>query len=270
MKCFFYHLIAILVFQAAALQAQTTLRIRGSDTLGAKLMTSLAEAYKRQGGKASFDIGAEGSSTGFSSLAAGTADIAMSSRKIKADERTLCRSKGVKLHEIEFAWDMICVIVHKNNPVTAMSKKQLMQVFCGDVIDWSEIDAPAGPISVYTRNSSSGTYRDFSWMAMKDRRYGVNTQKMAGNEQIAAEVAANVRGIGYVGHAFANEKNIKIVSVDRAWPDPAHVKDYPLSRPTFLYLNGEPQGEIRAFVDFCASARGREVITQGGFVPVTR
>lgn len=253
---------------ADVVHAQDTLRIRGSDTLGAKLMTSLAEAYKQKGGKISFDIGAEGSSTGFSLLAAGGADIAMSSRKVKADERALCRSKGVKLHEIDFAWDMISVIVHRDNPVTGLTKKQLMQVFCGDVTDWSEIGGPAGPISVYTRNSSSGTYRDFSWMAMKDRHYGPKTQKMAGNEQIAAEVGSNPRGIGYVGHAFANAKNIKIVSVGPAWPDPAHVEDYPLSRTTYLYTNGEPQGNIRAFIDFCLGPEGRELITKNGFVPV--
>ncbi|MFO1441044.1 MAG: PstS family phosphate ABC transporter substrate-binding protein [Verrucomicrobiaceae bacterium] len=268
MKHHLVHFLLSALF-ASTLHGQTTLRIRGSDTIGAKLMTSLAEAYKRQAPQISFDIGAEGSSTGFGSLASGSADIAMSSRKVKPDERTLCRSKGVKLHEIEFAWDMICVVVNRDNPVTAMTKKQLMRIFCGDVRDWSEIDGPAGTISVYTRNSSSGTYRDFSWMAMKDRHYGSHTQKMAGNEQIATEVGSNRLGIGYVGHAFSGARGIKVVSVDGSWPDPAHVKDYPLARPTYLYTNGEPQGAIRAFIDFCFSPKGRDIIKQGGFVPLS-
>lgn len=256
----------LLLALAGVSHAQLTLRIRGSDTLGAKLMTSLAEAYKRQGNQVSFDIGAEGSSTGFSTLAAGSADMAMSSRKVKPDERALCRSKGVKLFEIEFAWDMICVIVHRDNPVNSLSKKQLMQIFCGDITDWSEIGSAPAPISVYTRNTSSGTYRDFAWMAMKDRKYGEHTQKMAGNEQIAAEVGANLRGIGYVGHAFTEGRGIKVVSVDRSWPDPARVKDYPLARPTYLYTNGEPQGGLRAFIDFCRSPVGGAIITKNGFV----
>lgn len=250
------------------MHAQDTLRIRGSDTLGSKLMTSLAEAFKRQNSKIGFDIAAEGSSTGFTTLAVGGADIAMSSRKVKADERVVCRSKGVKLHEIDFAWDMISVIVHRDNPITGLTKKQLMQIFCGDVADWSEVGGFAGPISVYTRNTSSGTYRDFSWMAMKDRAYGPKTQKMAGNEQIVAEVAANPRGIGYVGHAFAYAKNIKIVSVGPAWPDPANVQAYPLSRTTYLYTNGEPQGSVRLFIDFCLGPEGREIMKKNGFVPV--
>jgi len=268
MKQLFFLTLMLSVW-TGALHGQATLRIRGSDTIGSKLMTSLAEAYKRQNSKISFDIGAEGSSTGFGSLASGAAEIAMSSRKVKPDERALCRSKRVKLHEIEFAWDMICVVVNRDNPVTAMTKKQLMRIFCGDVRDWSEVDGPAGTISVYTRNSSSGTYRDFSWMAMKDRHYGSHTQKMAGNEQIATEVGANRLGIGYVGHAFSGARGIKVVSVDGSWPDPAKVKDYPLSRPTYLYTNGEPQGAVREFIDFCFSAKGREIIAKGGFIPLS-
>jgi phosphate transport system substrate-binding protein len=128
-----------------AAQAQSTLRIRGSDTLGAKLIPSLAEAFKKQGGKVSFDIAAEGSSTAFTNLAAGTAEIGMSSRKIKPDERTLCRSKGIAINEIEIAWDMITVVVNKNNPVADLKKKQIMQIFAGDIKDWSEVGGNPGP-----------------------------------------------------------------------------------------------------------------------------
>jgi len=84
--------IALLTLAAVSVQAQSTLRIRGSDTLGAKLIPSLAESFKKTGGKVSFDIAAEGSSTAFTNLASGTAEIGMSSRKVKADEKTLCRS----------------------------------------------------------------------------------------------------------------------------------------------------------------------------------
>lgn len=252
---------------ALTAQAQTTLRIRGSDTLGAKLVPSLAEAFKKQGGKVSFDIAAEGSSTAFTNLAAGTAEIGMSSRKIKADERTLCRSKGIAINEIEIAWDMITVVVNKNNPIADLKKKQVMQIFAGDIKDWSELGGTPGPISVYTRNTSSGTYRDFMSMAMKGREYGSNSQKMAGNEQIVAEVASNANGIGYVGYAYSGAKGVKIVSIDGSAPNPAAVKSYVLARPTFLYTNGEPSGTIKEFIDFCRSAAGDAVITKGGFVP---
>lgn len=254
---------------ALSLQAQTTLRIRGSDTLGAKLVPQLAEAFKKQGGKVSFDIAAEGSSTAFTNLASGTAVIGMSSRKVKADERTLCRSKGVSLTEYEVAWDMISVVVNKNNPVSDLSKKQLLQIFAGDIKDWSEVGGTPGPISVYTRNTSSGTYKDFIGLAMKGREYGKNSQKMAGNEQIAAEVGSNPNGIGYVGYAYSGAKGLKVVSIAGSLPNPATVKSYPLSRPTFLYTSGEPAGTTKEFIDFCLSPAGDAIVSKAGFVPLS-
>ncbi|MBE2284281.1 MAG: PstS family phosphate ABC transporter substrate-binding protein [Prosthecobacter sp.] len=265
-------LIALCITLTAAFsaQAQTTLRIRGSDTLGAKLVPSLAEAFKKQGGKVSFDIAAEGSSTAFTNLAAGTAEIGMSSRKIKADERTLCRSKGIAINEIEIAWDMITVVVNKNNPITDLKKKHVMQIFAGDIKDWSELGGSPGPISVYTRNTSSGTYKDFMTMAMKGREYGSNSQKMAGNEQIVSEVSSNANGIGYVGYAYAGASGIKVVSIDGAFPNPAAVKSYVLARPTFLYTSGEPSGTIKEFIDFCRGAAGDAIISKTGFVPLSQ
>jgi phosphate transport system substrate-binding protein len=216
---------------ASSLQAQTTLRIRGSDTLGAKLVPQLAEAFKKNGGKVSFDIAAEGSSTAFTNLASGTAEIGMSSRKVKADERALCRSKGVTLTEFEIAWDMIVIVVNKNNPVSDLSKKQVLQIFAGDITDWSEVGGTPGPISIYTRNTSSGTYRDFIGLAMKGREYGKNSQKMAGNEQIASEVGSNANGIGYVGLAYANSKGTKVVTIGGVAPSMATRERLPLLPP---------------------------------------
>lgn len=251
----------------SSLQAQTTLRIRGSDTLGAKLVPQLAEAFKKNGGKVSFDIAAEGSSTAFTNLASGTAEVGMSSRKVKADERALCRSKGVTLTEFEIAWDMIVIVVNKNNPVSDLSKKQVLQIFAGDITDWSEVGGTPGPISLYTRNTSSGTYKDFIGLAMKGREYGKNSQKMAGNEQIASEVGSNVNGIGYVGLAYASSKGTKVVTIGGSMPSVATVKEYPYSRPTYLYTNGEPTGTTKEFIDYCLSANGDSIVGKVGFVP---
>ncbi|WP_256200166.1 substrate-binding domain-containing protein [Verrucomicrobium spinosum] len=155
----------------AGLNAQSVLRVRGSDTLGAKLVPQWAEQFKKQGGGVSFDIAAEGSSTAFTNLAAGTAEIGMSSRKVKDDERTFAKTKGVFLTEHEVAWDMIAVVVNKNNPVTNLTKKQIAGIFTGAIKDWSEVGGTPGPISVYTRNTSSGTYKDWQSLAMKGKDY---------------------------------------------------------------------------------------------------
>ncbi len=267
-----FTLLALLVAMTvtATLQAQTTLRIRGSDTLGAKLVPQLAEAFKKQAGNVSFDIAAEGSSTAFTNLLSGTAEIGMSSRKVKLDEETEMRSRGKDLREFEIAWDVIVIVVNRGNPVSDLKKKQVVQIFTGDIRDWSEVGGNPGLISIYTRNTSSGTYKDFMGLAMKDREYGSNSQKMAGNEQIASEVGANPNGIGYLGFAYAHAKGTKIVSIEGALPSTAEVKKYPYARPTFLYTSGLPTGTTKQFIDFCFTALGEAIVTKVGFVPKSR
>ena len=259
-------LMAVAALAMAAPSRAQSIRVRGSDTLGAKLLPQLAEAFKKKGGGASFDIAAEGSSTAFTNLAAGTADIGMSSRKVKDEERTFCKTKGVFIKEVPLAWDMITVVVNKNNPVQALTKKQISGIFTGAIKDWSEVGGTPGPISIYTRNTSSGTYKDWMTLAMGNKDYAKGSQKLAGNEQIASEVGGNKNGIGYVGLAYATSKGVKAVPVDGVVPTPANVAKYPYSRPTFLYVNGDPQGKVKEFLDFCKSADGLAIVQRTGFV----
>ena len=125
-------------------------------------------------------------------------------------------------------------------------------------------------ISIYTRNTSSGTYSEFKEMAMKKRDYAPSSQKLAGNEQIAAEVGKNPNGIGYVGLAYIKAKGVKVVAIDGTLPSVESVqkKAYPYSRPTFFYTNGEPAGLAKDFVDFTLSEAGQKIVTGVGFVPV--
>jgi phosphate transport system substrate-binding protein len=254
---------------SASLSAQSTLRLRGSDTLGAKLVPQWAEGFKKQGGNASFDIAAEGSSTAFTNLASGTAEIGMSSRKVKDEERTFCKTKGVFLKEFNVCYDMMAVIVNKNNPVQSLTKKQVAGIFTGAIKDWSEVGGTPGPISIYTRNTSSGTYKDWQGLAMGGKDYASSSQKMAGNEQIAQETGSNKNGIGYVGLAYIKAKGTKVVPVDGMEPTYDNVKKYPYSRPCFLYTNGEPKGTVKEFVDFCLSPAGDKIVEVVHFVPMS-
>src|SRR5207253_9751793 len=98
------------------------------------------------------------------------------------------------------------------------TKKQVERIFAGDVTDWSAVGGSGGRISIYTRNTSSGTYSDFKELAMKKRDYAGGSQKMAGNEQIAAEVGKNPNGVGYVGMAYTKAGGIKVVPVEGILP----------------------------------------------------
>src|SRR5437588_4388763 len=258
--------VALLTMEARA----EKLVIKGSDTLGAKLVPQLAEQFKAQHPGTTFDIAAEGSTTGIAAIIDGTAQIGMSSRRAKSSEVGSAAAKGVHMKPTIVAYDGIAVIVNSANPIKSLTKKQVEQIFTGDVTDWSAIGGSGGKISIYTRNTSSGTYSDFKELAMKKRDYAGGSQKMAGNEQIAAEVGKNKNGVGYVGMAYTKAGGIKVVAVEGVLPSAKSVQDHSYSywRPTFYYTNGEPAGLAKQFLDYTIGATGQKVVAQVGFVPI--
>lgn len=261
-------LLALGAVLAAPALAQK-LVIKGSDTLGAKLVPLLAEAYRASHPGVSFEIAAEGSTTGIAAVIDGTAQLGMSSRRAKPTEMSAGSAKGVTLKPTIVAYDGIAILVNAGNPVKALTKRQVEQIFTGDITDWSAVGGSPGKISVYTRNTASGTYSDFKELAMKRRDYASSSQKMAGNEQIASEVAGNANGIGYVGLAYSDTPGTAVVSIDGATPSKASVqaKSYPYARPTFYYTNGYPEGEAAKFLEFTLSDEGQKIVEEVGFVP---
>src|SRR6267142_3794756 len=244
--------------------------IKGSDTLGAKLVPQLAEQFKAQHTGTTFDIAAEGSTTGIAAIIDGTAQIGMSSRRAKTSEVGAAASKGKHMKPTIVAFDGIAVIVNSANPIKGLTKKQVEQIFSGDVTDWSAVGGSGGKISIYTRNTSSGTYSDFKELAMKKRDYAGGSQKMAGNEQIAAEVSRNPNGVGYVGMAYTKASGLKVMPIDGATPSVRSVQDHSYSywRPTFYYTNGEPSGLAKQFLDYTIGPAGQKIVAQVGFVPI--
>ncbi len=243
--------------------------IKGSDTLGAKLVPQLAEQFKAQYPGTTFDIAAEGSATGFAALIDKTAAIGMASRPAKPEEIANGKAKGVDLKETIVAYDGIAVIVNTASSIKGLTKKQVEQIFTGEITDWSAVGGSGGKISVYTRNTSSGTYAEFKELAMKKRDYAQDSQKLAGNEQIAQEVK-NPNGVGYIGLAYTKASGIKVVPIDGASPSKESVlaKSYPYARPTFFYTNGEPTGVVKEFIDFTVGPEGQKIVEQVGFVPI--
>src|SRR6266536_4733107 len=268
MKSIYLSLITTVAIAGAA-QADR-LVIKGSDTLGAKLVPQLAEQFKAQHPGTTFDIAAEGSTTGIAAIIDGTAQIGMSSRRAKSSEIGAASAKGINMKPTIVAYDGIAVIVNAGNPVKSLTKKQVEQIFTGEVTDWSAVGGSGGKISIYTRNTSSGTYSDFKELAMKKRDYAPSGQKMAGNEQIASEVGKNTNGVGYVGLAYTKAGGIKVMPIDGGLPSVKTVqsKSYPYARPTFYYTNGEPGGIAKTFLDFTLSSVGQKIVNQVGFVPI--
>src|SRR5438477_9452257 len=133
MKKLFVTLIALSI--GAIVVRADTLVVKGSDTLGAKLVPQLAEEFKAQHPGTTFNIAAEGSTTGIAAIIDGTAQIGMSSRPTKPEEAAAAKAKGVTFKETIVAYDGIAVIVRAANPIKSLTKKQVEQIFNGYVTD---------------------------------------------------------------------------------------------------------------------------------------
>ncbi|MGZ0656763.1 phosphate ABC transporter substrate-binding protein [Coraliomargarita sp. W4R53] len=261
---------AALVF-ASQVSATETIVIKGSDTLGAKMVPQIAEAFKAKmaahGVDVAFEIAAEGSSTGVASVIDGTAEIGMSSRDPKDKEVAKAKANGIDMKTVTVAKDGIAIIVNEANPLESISIEEIELIFSGDVTDWSGVTAQTGTISAYTRNTSSGTYAVFQKLGMNSRDYGSDTQKMAGNEQIASEVANNPNGIGYVGLAYVDTPGVKVIPVNGFAPD---AKEYPLARPLYYLINkGKALSPLaNDFIGFSMSPEGQAIVNRVHFLSI--
>lgn len=250
----------------------TRLVIKGSDTLGAKLVPQLAEAFRAEGlANITFEIAAEGSSTGVAAILDGTAQIGMSSRDLERSEYAKARLRGIHLKAIPIAFDAVAIIANAANPIRDLSGSEVEGLFTGGIANWAALGGYPGRVSVYTRNSASGTYRAFKDLAMRRQDYGPLTQKLAGNEQIASEVSGNPYGIGYVGLAYVATNGVKILPVNSVMPNEIHIREgsYPYARPLYFLINEASSSEVRdRFIAFALGTVGQWIVRQVDFIPV--
>lgn len=244
--------------------------IKGSDTLGAKLVPQLAESFRSSNishlDDRTIEIAAEGSATGIASLIDGTADIAMLSRDLSPEELLEAKGRGIELKAIEIARDALVVITHRSNPVEDLTLQEVREIFTGDIQNWAAITHLPEPVSAYSRNTSSGTYVAFQRLALQSRNYSRRIQKMASNEQISHEVAGSLGGIGYVGLAYAKNSGTRVLRINERLPVDS---GYPLARPLYFLVNSNlPQSSLsRAFIDYALSDEGQELVASLDFLP---
>ncbi len=254
------------LFLSCVLQAQDIL-IAGSDTLGAKLIPQLAEAYRKKHPDVNFQIQAEGTSTGFLALLEGDCEIGMASRPATPEEVKRFEKKNLQVSRFLIAHDMIAVIVHENNPVKNLSSGHLKDIFTGKADSWDGYGGK-GPLKAMTRNTSSGTYKIFQHLALNGEAYGQHILKMAGSLQVHQEVALDPQLISYVGIAYANAPGLKPVALDGIPPTPANAHRYPLTRDLFLYTTQRITPEAQSFLEWVLySPQARKVVSDSAFIP---
>jgi phosphate transport system substrate-binding protein len=263
---------------SGAAGASGTLQIKGSDTM-VNLGQAWAQIFKQQNPLVNLSVTGGGTGTGFAALVNKTTDIAQASREIKPEEEAAATKNGVDPVATKVALDGIAVVVNSANPVAKLTFKQLSDIYTGKVTDWKSVGGKPGKIVLLSRESNSGTYSFFLEKVIqsqgKSLKYSASALLLPSTQAIVDEVAKNPAAIGYVGLGYLSAK-VKDVPVSKDATSPAlrpsiaTVRDgsYPISRPLYVYTNGQPAGVTRAFVDFLLSKQGQDIVKQMDFVPL--
>ncbi len=258
--------------------AGNMVQIKGSDTL-INLVQKLSEEYMDKNPGTAIAVTGGGSGTGIAALMNGNCDIADASRNMKPKEVIRATSVGVDAKRVVIALDGLSVIVHGSNTVTQLTMGQIGQIFRGEVTNWKGVGGPDAPITLYGRQSNSGTFVLFRDMVLKGD-YSQKMRRMNGNSQIVEAVRADKTGLGYVGVGYVKEaKGITVLDVatheGAPYASPLNAEDvktgkYPIARPLNQYVNGTPTGKVKAFIAFELSAEGQKIVEEQGFFPIPK
>lgn len=279
---------------------QPALRLHGSNTIGGELAPALAQAFLQQQGAQNIkrepdgpdqvrvsgvvpgesnpeviEIHAHGSSTAFTDLEAGNADIGMASRRIKPDEVSKLAGLGDMTSsacEHVVGLDGIAVIVNKANPVAALSKEQLAKIFSGEITNWSQAGGQAGEIKLFARDDKSGTYDTFKTLVMPNSQLAQGAVRIEDSRILSDRVAYDSNAIGFVGLPYVHSAKAIAISEkgSRAlMPSPLTVatEDYPLSRRLYLYTAAAPKNPlVNRFIEFALGKSGQDVVGANKFI----
>ncbi len=249
-------------------------KLKGSDTV-LPLAQKEAEIYMKKDKGTKITVIGGGSGVGIAALLDNTTDIAMSSRKIKMDEKIKMQETGKALKETIIAYDALSVIVNPANKVSQLTREQLEGIYTGKITNWKEVGGEDLKIIVYSRESSSGTYEFFKEKVMMKKNYAVTCLSMPATGAIVQSVSQTKGAIGYVGFAYI-EKTVKVISVSydkgKTFVAPSLVtaknKTYPIVRPLFLYHLSSLPSALKSFIDFILSNEGQGIVASTGYIPL--
>lgn len=269
-----------------------TIKSVGSDTLN-NLMTLWAEKFKEKYPNVQVEIEGKGSSTAPPALIAGASNFGPMSRAMKDAEIDEFEKKfGYKPVEVKTSIDMLAVYVNKDNPIAnkGLSLQQVDAIFSktrkggysSDITTWGQAGLSGAwsgsPISIYGRNSASGTYGFFKSKALFKGDYKDSVKEQPGSSSVVQGIASDKNGIGYsgLGYKTADVATVALAKNhgDKPVPaDPGSVAEYPLSRFLMVYVNKKPGQDLdplrREFIKLIFSQEGQEVVVKDGYLPVS-
>jgi len=263
----------------------------GSDSLN-NLMTYWAEGFKKKYPNVNIQIEGKGSSTAPPALIAGSAQLGPMSREMKPSEIEQFQKKfGYKPTKIGVALDSLAVFVNKDNPVKSLSLDEVDAIFSKtrkrgmtDINTWGQLGVSgklaAKPISLYGRNSASGTYGYFKEHALKKGDYKNTVKEQPGSASVVEGVAKDIAAIGYsgIGYTTSGVRAVPL-SVKKGGPAAeANYKNvlsgkYPLSRMLYIYVAKKPGQPLpkmtEEFLKYVLSKEGQQIVVKDGYDPLT-
>jgi phosphate transport system substrate-binding protein len=263
----------------------------GSDTLN-NLMTLWSEGFKSSYPNVKLEIEGKGSSTAPPALIAGTAQFGPMSRPMKKQEIDEFEKKyGYKPLPIRAAVDALAVFVHKDNPIKCLSLAQLDAIFsktrkggeAKEAATWGDLgmtgEWASKPISLYGRNSASGTYGYFKEVALFNGDYKDSVKEQPGSSTVVQGVASDKFAVGYsgIGYKTADVRVVPLAAKTggkcfEGNDENAYSGDYALARFLYIYVNknpNQPLDPVRGeFIKYVYSKPGQNVVIKDGFFPI--
>ena len=264
----------------------------GSDTLN-NLMTLWAEGFKQAYPNVRIQIEGKGSSTAPPALISGTAQIGPMSRAMKPTELDEFEKKfGYPPTKVRVAIDALAVYVNKDNPLEKLSMAQVDAIFsktrsCGGTADigtWGALGLEGTwakqPISLYGRNSASGTYGFFKEHALCNGDFKDTVKEQPGSASVVQGVAEDKAGIGYsgIGYKTSGVKALALAAKDgepfiSTDAENVYSGKYPLARFLYVYVNQPPNQPadplVKQFLLYVLSQQGQQVVVKDGYLPLT-
>lgn len=255
---------------------------KGSDTM-VNVAQAWAEEYKKIAPNVDVEVSGGGSGVGIAALTKGTIDIANASREMKPEEiEQAKKNTGKAAKEFIVGYDALAIYVHRDNPLNEITEEQLAAIYGegGNVTKWSEIGVklavPSDDIVRVSRQSSSGTYEFFREHVLKKKDFKLGSRDMNGSKEVVELVASTPTAIGYSGMGYNMPGKVKMLKVAPKAGQPAVEptvantlsKSYPIARSLLVYTLGEPQGELKKYVDWIMGDAGQQAVEKSGYVPL--
>lgn len=252
-----------LIFLVACGGSQESLSLVGSTSVA-----PLAEALGEEYSQGQVDIQSVGSSAGIKAAFDGTAEIGMSSRDLKSDEKS-------GLEEFKIALDGLAVIINPKNEVKDLTLSQLLSIYKGEITNWKEIGGKDAPITVISREEGSGSRGAFEELVgLEDKETKESLLLPAaiitdGNGAVKQNVGVKENAIGYLSLGSV-DGTVKAVNIAGTAPTPENVINgsYKLARPFILITKGQPSEKAKEFIDFVLSVEGQKIVKEKGYIPV--